>query len=821
MPRFLLARGDRGRIDVEARNDQDELIGRDSSRFCSDAHFAKAAKALRTDRDTLVRIVDAFERTGRCDFVVSPSGQSSSLTLRVRGLLDTADKAQSLVTENPIDSLCLLFNTPTEFVEPVVAWDSPLSLCAVDMDAEYWNERRLQELLETFEPKPALAWVTKGGGLRMVFHAHERLNAEEVAAVAYLHLSASARYTSLELKTDTRFPTEKVFRQQQGTDFSVLRRWLRQYSVDDTVTADWLADRGMKVGDRLEHDKCPVSPSTTAKGTPVLVTENGIKCFVCEAHGVLCGSSKPGFFPYSAFVGGSTATLLYSCLENMTHWEHAQHVMEELFNSRNYAMMLAYRAALKLHHAQLTNDLCDIIMSAGRNLLRMDGRWTNSNGESYTKELKAVVASLPAACAVNEKGKFNPLPARVSALQQTFDLDKYGYPHLTPIFGLKMFTRYAESKDYNKVRVVVQTPVLSRDNMERLRPRYVESTKRVASPWDTICRLYPGICVPYVKLMLVAKGYAEGATGMPPMVFVTGPTGAAKTGCIHVAASIAGDCVSEHVWSSNVDRTRQAIKDSKDTGTYVAFNEFMKEAERQKQTALQAADFILNLTPNSMSWKIWTGPVRLGDLPVFIWTDTRMPLELKQDAQLARRLIHVNLSSEVDWRPTLFANGISQIQDFRVSSQEHADIANTIISEIIDEFFKSTTSFEEAARSLGFTPLRESAEAEEGNEALVAFYKAVCAAPALDGADATRWSGKGWKLINRNQVTPLQELWEQICDESWRESRRCTAEDWQKLMKAKHPIRFEGRVHGSSRMAVRFRSADGNRTTYLVNEELL
>lgn len=803
---FHVSNGTGDKLRIEYRASDGSLVGRVEAKFTDESKFVKAAKALGVEKDEIVRLVDEYERNGHSE------EQKPKFVIKVRDRVGTDTKI--VEHDEPLNCLLAACRQRWEFEDPIASWDDYSKMACVDLDSDTWTEQKLERLLSRFQPTPALSWVTKSGGLRFVFGSNGRLNAEEVASVAYLHLSTIELYQSLEVKTDTRLPVSEVFVREQGTDYGALRRWLRQYSHDDEATAAWLADHGMAVGGKYEHDKCPVDPTSTAKGKPVLVSEHGVYCFVCEAHGITHGSQKPGFFPFSTFVGGSSATLLYNCLEGMCHWEHAQHLMEEKFGLKNRPAKVAYGAALKLHHKGMTDEACKRVLDAGHNLLRMDGAWTNSNGDPYSKDVKAVLAALPAA-GVLVGDRFRPVAEKIAVLEQSFDLAQYGYPHLTPIFGLKM---YPSQDDSNKISVVVQIPALARESMEVYRPKY---TKRRVDGWPLIEQSCPGISKNYVKLLLVAKGYAEAAIGMPPMVFVSGPTSSAKTGTVTVAATIAGDVATEHLWTSNIERVRQAVRDSKTSGTFCVFNEFFKEAERAKQTAVQAADFILNLTPASMSWKIWTGPVRLGDLPVFVWTDTKVPLELKQDAQLARRLIHVHLPTQVDWRESLGKSGVDQLNRIRIHSLAHAEACNSIVSEVIDEFFAAPTTFQKAAASLGFFCMSESQEAADSVEVLRELFKATCSAPELSGSDAMRWSGRGWKLINRSMETPLQQLWEQVCDESWKDSRRCSEVDWAKVIGAKETVRFETKSHGSSRLVLRFRADDGSRQGYKVNQELL
>lgn len=812
-PLFFNFRKQRDKIHIELRGDDGALVSRAVSTFADATHFDKVSRSLEVGRDEIVALVDKFEKNGTDEASFPRNGQHSSIYFRVRDM--RSSESTDIPSDTPLATLREIVSKQWPYTEPVVSWDNASLLCAIDLDSTTWDEKRLLTWIEHFEPKPSLSWITKSGGLRLVYEPYEPLDAEELAAIAYLHLSVTAEYDSLEMKDDTRFPHGEVHSRQQSDARKVVRKWLRQFSADDAAVREWLLANNFEIGKRYEHDRCPVAPSSTAKGTPVIVGELGIKCFVCDAHGLCHGSTKPGFFPYSVFAGSSSSTLLSSCVENLCHWEHAQHVVHSIFNVRGRVAEMAYSGMMRLQHGKFLRT----VFESGRDLLRFDGRWCNRNGESYSKDVKSILETLPAASYVDAKGKFKADKAKVAALEQTFDLTEYGYPKLTPLFGIRM-AQFLPSKDDGRVPIIVQVPSLAREGKEDFRPRYIDPEHRDPSPWTTIERSCPGVNRRYVELVLAAKGCAEIGMGMPPMIFVTGPSSSGKSSTVVLGASMAGDDCVAHVWSSNVDRIRQSVRDSKEKGSFAVFNDFLKEVERNKQAVVQASDFILNLTPNSTSWKIWTGPVALGDLPVFVWTDTRVPNELKQDLQLARRLVHVHVPEAVDWRSSLRDTGMERVRNIRTFSLEHARACDAIVSEVIDKFFRTPMTFEEIAVALGFASLCDSSESQDNDESLKAFFDAVCIAPQLGEEDAKKFSGRGWKLILREVATELQSAWNVVCDENWRESRKCTAADWKKLIGAKSSLRFECRSQTASKIVVRFRSIEGTRTDYKVNEEL-
>jgi len=688
-------------------------------------------------------------------------------------------------------------NAELDYAEPVIFWDSCTDLAALDFDPVAGCELDLAQLL-TLEgiPVPIYSWITKGGGLRLIYTSQEPFTAEEIAAVAYLSLMAKP-YQSIEIKHETRHPkyeardgtncSEVIIRQQQFEPHH-LQRWLHMYSVLDQEVQDFLESVGMQANVQYDHSHCPAAPDRASHGKPVIALEKGIFCHSCEAYGLTLGSTRPGFFPYTHLCGSRGSSVVYKCMEGKVHWEHARYVLADKLNITGHYASLIYTAGLLLHgHDRKTVDK---VMRAGRNFIRMADRWTNLNGEIYGRDIKPILSTLPA-CQI---GKLVDR-AKVTLFEQSFDLGAYGYPSIKPVYGIKI-----QPQADTKITAVIQTRHLCDEGMIKFRPAY---TKNRSDPWSTVEQVFPGINRRFIKLLIAARGIAEGGISMPPIIFVTGPTGAGKTFSVFLAASICGDTNTEVVWTPNTDRLRQSIIDA--GGTFVTFNEVFKEAK----TALQAMDFLLNLTPDSVSHYMYVGPAKMGPLPVLVLTDTELLARVKQDAQLARRLVHVHLTEPVDWEPTFKRHGLTHPSVYRCLSTVTADACNQILSEVMDEFFQSPKSFTEIAADLGFTRLANSTEANEAKLLLIRLFQ-----QAINEAEPVEPT---WKIIRRDIETPLQQLWLAVCDEDFISARRCTEVSWGKILGLTESVIFESRAHGVNKVAIRWRSIDHSK----FNKELL
>lgn len=812
------------KICITLQNGSGTIGARASSKFTDDEDFEATAVKLGIPEKTLRDAVGAFER-GQSEVDL----QTLDNTVWMRPIHSSnsipffgGDYVEALAEALKADE--------TEMQEPVLFWDDIRSMAALDLDAKEGYEFDDMKLLGLENvPTPVFSWVTKSGGLRFVYHAQDPFTAEEVAAVAYLCLMQTVPNVGIEIKRETRHPAYlaangmgcgSVVRRLQSFDANHLRRWLQMYSAGDDEVIAWLNEKGLSLGTRYDHERCPIDPAHLSHGQPVMVGDKGIYCFSCEARGVTAGSSRPGFFPYTYLCGTSTSSVVYRCMENAVHWEHAKYILTERLDLADRYATLVYSAGMLLH--QWPREVITRVFAVGKNLVRMNDRWCNVNGETYSKDIKPLLATLPACCHL--KGdKLVQDKAKLTIFDQTFDLGRYGYPSVQPIYGLQIWGHHIRDPGPT-IRAVIQSRELSDDSMVKFRPTY-RSLRDEEAAWQIVESVFPGISRPYTKLLIAARGIVEGGMSMPPMIFVTGPTGVGKSLSVFVAASMCGDKNTEVVWTTNTERLRQSIIDAR--GSFVTFNEVLKESQRQTKNATQAMDFCLNLTPDSVSHYMYVGPVRMGRLPVLVWTDTDLPASVKGDAQLARRIVHVHLTGTVDWEASLKQAGIGHPSAFRVSDQRYAEACNVIVSSVIDEYFRHPTTLEDIAATLDFSRISKSEEAEDSRLELARFFDLVLKAPEATGDDALKWRGRGWKIIRRDLETELRNLWLSICDspDTFASSRRCTEVDWQKLVKTTQPTIFECRGNSttgnSTKVAVRFKGTLGSKVKYLVNEELL
>lgn len=792
--------GKYGRVEVEKR-DGEALVAASARSFKSERDYRDSARELGVDRAVLLGAVDRFRRDGSDRLELEAPGPKFSV--RVRGRREPAGSAQTF------GDLRSALEARLECLEPLIEWEDADELCVVDVDGRLADPYGLGDAVL---PVPMCLWSTHGGGLRLVYAAAAGYSAQDCAGVAGLAVAARLGAARLELKTRTRHPLYHradggacgpVVWRVQSAEMGRVAAWLRAERPSDEDVDAWLNDRGMEQGGRYGHEQCPFAPNLRAERQPVVVRDDGIFCHRCAAAG-------RGFASWAHLIGARLPSGLLRAVSGLVHWEHARFVVERHVGLQGDVAMAAYSAALKLLHGP-EDPRCKAAMRAGRNFVRLERRWATLQGETYTRDPSPILASLPA-CQYVADGEARVSPEMVSRFSQPIDLSREGYVALAPVWGMRVYSHRLQLRRQDAIPIVMHSSELAAECMEEFRPRYVAERDEEAS-WRVLEAIFPGLSRALVRLLVAARGCSEGEVGMPPMIFISGPTSAAKSSTVVLAAAVCGDSNHSVVWSSALDRVRQSLLEAKQSGSFVTFNEILKDGKSAGQSLLQTMDFLLNLTPDSLSHKLYVGPVELGGLPVCVWTDTSVPAELKQDAQLARRLVHAHLPRQVDWASSLRTHGLSQIRSTRSLSQEVASACDTVLSAVIDEFFSSPLTFEEIAASLGFKTLAQSSEAAESVTALVALF----AAAVSSTGDARHVTGRGWRVVSRDVECPLHDAWRLVCDDCFVSSRRCSEVDWRKLVGGVCDILFECRPLGQHRVALRFVSPDKEK----VNGELV
>ncbi|AMV28823.1 hypothetical protein VT84_30800 [Gemmata sp. SH-PL17] len=737
----------------------------------------------------------------------------------LRGIGEPKETGRTIEGQTPIEAFFRAFDALDYPVgDPLITWTGKDVVCCLDVDY-HSGYKPTPETLEVraaqLQPRPFAYHVSHGRGCKLFYVAADGYTAEELAAVGAICWLNQDRRATTDLITQSRHPgyassnhgtkCGPVYTQTPGADVSPVSAWLRR-SVDEQAVTDWLETRGWKLGDRLAHEECPIDPDTeSSSDDPVQIQSGGIMCFRCQGKGLSCGRT-PGFQPWASIVGGAPPKAV-AMIVNAVHWQHARLVLRHEFPRLPESIArAAYTAAVKLQHGA---DSPQALAAgrAGADLIRMQGRWVSPDGNTtYTQHLSGMVNALPAVWVPGER---TVMGDRRDLFLQAADLSKYGYFHVTPVHGCKIYGRHL---DYPDGRIAFASPSrhFHSEGARRFAPHYRKPEDRMPldAAWGVVEEAFPGIHHNYVYLLIALKGLAEGATVQAPFTIVTGPSGSGKSSTVHVAAGLCGDAASEPTYSADMVRLMQAVGEGLDAGSFVVLNEIFKEAAKARLKPRAAVDPILTMTPNSLSHRLYIGPRPLGRLPALVLTDIEIPAVVHSDVQLARRLVWVDLPSKVEWGQSLAKAGFGDMARFRLWKPEAAAAADAIVSDVTDRFFRDAWTVADVAKELGFGTLEDLGDCGTVRDSLRRFFKLVCDAPALTGSDADRYPAPGWKAIGRGDTSDLADLWNQLANglqgDEWGESRIVTGEDWGRLLGKKESIKFDRAMYRNT-LYVRFR----------------
>lgn len=792
---------------------------------------AQLARDAGVDKAVLLGWLDAMEGAGEPKkFLAAAGGDGRTpLVLIVRGINTKRGQGEEFAAapgESPMD----LFRRVFPLVRPddIVEWNRADRdrLALLDIDYHEPTGRPSAEWLETtvrasLKPLGPLWNITRSGsGVHVYFEAGPTLTAEEQAALAALNWKEIDPGAGVEIKTVTRgLPDNRTL--YENVDTSVAdeqaMRWLSEGVEDGGMTPEvegWLEENGLEVGRRYPHEHCPIDPGPS-HADPVVVGEDGIFCHKCQSTGASLRNGRPGFVPWSALAGGTTASVLRTLVKNQTHWGHAKWVLGASLGLQGPLAKAAYSAALKVvHRGKPTEVLSPLVFHPDTDyLVRFDGYWgTVEEGHTYPKDIDELLAVTPAGAFVSEDGTIKPSRSAITLLKQTAlrnALIDRGYPAISVIRGIRLHRSYPDP-----TRLVVPYPApWLEGSPPSLHPKYVDPKFRmpIKEAQEILESVLPGINWTYLKLLLLARAANEARYGLPQHILVTGVSQAGKTAHVKLAAGILGDVVSEPIYVADSDKFRSQIRDASVAGSFISMDEFIKNTIRAnpRMTPVQAMDPLLNLTPASMSHKLYTGQVRLGHPGVMVWTEFWIPEALKADMQIARRVHYLSLHRKVEWQLGLVRHGLSEIERVRTLSDQHAAACNAILSEVVDDHLGVPQTFEQLAKAIGVTTLEHSPEFYDPVPKLKAFFRLVAIAKPPDNPGTGRFEGRGWKIINRDDdQDELTTVWTHLADgtnKDWMSSRLVLSRDWGSLLGVPHEVKVDMRSDGEKKVGVRFR----------------
>lgn len=749
------------------------------------------------------------------EYIYEPEIVKDELCVRIRDMY-SPDIIHTIIGE-PYEciSSALHFSTPCK--NPVVEWDDSSLACFLDIDYHHItppSANRIRFIMTRIQPQPALWFFSRHGGVHALYVKQNQLTANVLSAVASFSYRTIDPTASIDIIPRSRLPNTEVFVCTPTADINAVRRFLMA-GVDESEIQFWLEQRGLQRSHKYTHEHCPVDPTTDTKGEPVWIGEHGIRCHRCEAKGITYGSRYPGFFPYSVVIGSHSLDEVALMVRNFTHFTHAEIVLNSKCRLRGKHARFAYEGMLRLVHGD--DPRIEKVFYVGQSLIRGGGKWVTPERYETITDCRSTLATLPAVC--REDGK--PIPEKLDLFCNTVDLTKYGYPPVKPLRGMRIFGEFlGETTTVSTVLPPSKIPPL-------FCPRYVppETRLNIDDAFARVEEVFPGLPRNYLLLLIAARGVAESEMGMPANILCVGPSSTGKSSVALLAASMIGDGCSEVVWTANIERFRQSYMAACDQGMFVVINEIFKNARQAKVAPSIAMDTFLNITPGSMSHVMYVGPASIGRLPVTIVTDTSVPPDVRNDAQLGRRFIFVRLDARRDWEDTFVRYGIGPDCNYRASSPDAAEACNAIVSYVIDRwFYDRPRSLKEIAEELGFATLEHSDEVDDDPDLIPRLFEEVCRAPEYNDA---RRRGRGWKRVVFGDETSLALAYQAVCDgiysyDLFCSSRKCMETDLSLILPVPIGTRFQISRGSNRTVLIRFVYGETRgKGVYYVNEELL
>lgn len=732
----------------------------------------------------VAKAIDAAEADVRAVLVAAQAEQERRLAT-----------AATPVAAAPIELRAWGAGDPTVFrdIDPLIALDQACSsahaflgwaqsdramarLCAVDVDVEPARGRfELADAERVARQTGAdRAWVTRSGGLRLIFAAAEGLTALERAAVGLVlggEFSNPVFQTQLELKAETRRPPGAVYWGDVPTPL-VVHRARGQAGSDAIGSAwwqDWLGDRGLEVHRRYAHDHCQVDPGPIHGNDPVWVTEEGIWCHRCQT-----------FRAASALVD-QREPAPHELIEAARHWVHLAHARVQLADWWPLPLVRSERV-----HEQLVDG-------AWRGLLKALHLGPALGPDERLEVLHQIgsAMSLKHAWVRGEGGAWlHPDTFR------RIEVDREALRQLPWTHGDACLITQARSTEalagFTEVRTVrgallrpeqVPQGILpvsqERSGHAPVLPRGHGGGQPWAAAFAHLAQDYPGIDETYLRALLTAAACVEPG-GRPIVLYAHGPTGSGKTNTVHLAAGLLGDDAPAEpplACEDNEDWKRQ-IGDA-----LIAGSRFMLVNDcHQLEQPGRRLRRLLNLGDPHEFRVLHGGRVRVPWRSVLVLTGCRIPDAWLGEPEMARRIRSIYLPTQV---PRLWEEG-PPLLDW-CCGEGLAEVRDALIWSAVDLAQAHGFVWDRVAEALGLPRLDE-AEPEETAERLAAYralYEHLCGrdGPRVPSSSA-RWpAARGWWDLGSGRAREILEPLMPGGDAArWRLKNQLDAVGWERVL---------------------------------------
>ena len=588
--------------------------------------------------------------------------------LRVRGIRTTAEKAVYL--ESP--DLRRFLTLPAE-MDAVIEAEPKADFSVVDCDVHHWpqppSEEELAAYLGAVSPIPDAAWSSHGRGMKLVFIGpHHRDRA--LAAVFSIPMDFNVElmvHTRHPLSVRSDRPGTKCGRIIFGnTDPQEEFHFRNVGSISPELRQQALDKLGMKLGEHLDHKRCPILPDAASDARDCVVPmAGGVYCHRCAGHGIQYRSGlRAGFVPYSALVG-IEVTNLEQLAGDLVHWIHARIVLA--YHHCNLGLGVleeAYRKLLQARYGQedprvrqVFNENLDIVW--GQDM------WLRAFDFTVTKMDTDTANGLPY-CQFLRMKKEGEVEVKVDCVRRGKIRNRnapVGYIPLRPIRGITFL------EDASSIPVQAGKP-----------PKYpiklLDTPLSEEQAFGVVEAGFPRVDRRYLKACIAAGICGERAAGPPPMLTASGPSGSGKGETIRLAASFLGeDAVKVQLFDDPEAFMRNVGMLLAAGHRFIVFDEFGKiPGLGRKLGLLLQIGSVVCWRPLFANHRV-SSPCRAA----FFFPCVSFPDFLCSSPEFLRRTRHIHLHrSAPNWADAAGGDTTS----WRDRTPEHARAANSLLTHV-------------------------------------------------------------------------------------------------------------------------------------------
>ena len=572
--------------------------------FKKDSHYKSEFNSIFC-YEAIVNFIRSFKDSDKLkdEIEISQTVAQSTVSVRLRKHNTSEEHSTVICGNSYLECVSKAIDTPIDYPHLILWGDKP-ALCALDVDyhnGESIFSENMDILIKLVTPTPSFSWITKSGGLRLIYVADDSTSAYEHAVLAALCVKHHDSRASVEFKCDTWHPKSvidgktcgPVHQYTQVYDDSILSSYLGTYSVDSSKIEEYLHSKGLELGKRYPHSQCPIHATDADKRNPVSVSDNGIYCYVCNSEDRYYPGVRrtPGFVPYGVLLRGNYVSLANDCVANLVHFYHAKYVLKNSLgvDFQDEQLEVLYRILLKKKHGTDKSEFIEGCFNSNLNFVRVERDWrTDQNEACNFGDSSASLRSLPITWYLDDEGKKKSDSVTVEKLTKPHDLSTMGYLDLQPYIGISLYNVFNSDPNPLKIPFVYNINELSSPIYNDRRPAYIPIHERKVTPdeaYTLLANIFPGINLSIIKLLIAVRGLNEVTDGHGNFVFIRGSTGSGKTAVVQIASAILGDNAIDVAWMHDTDDLRRRIAESKTKASYIIFNEVIKAGNAQMRNS--------------------------------------------------------------------------------------------------------------------------------------------------------------------------------------------------------------------------------------------